>query len=276
MSYFLDRHVLLTGAASGLGRALALDLARAGADVDLVDLDPAGLEDVAAACRGEGAEVRVWAADVSRPLPAALTGGPTPDLVIANAGLGGNNPGYAFDLALHQRVMAVNFQGAVHTLTPFLPEMCARGRGHLVAISSLAATRGRPLGASYSASKAALAVFLESLRLDLREHGVRVTTVLPGFLATPMTATTVAAKPFQVTAEQAAAEVLEAIRAGKAEHAFPWPLRLYAAAMGWLPAGVFDWVTSRIDDGLKPPEARRGRKAQFFSALEDPWGTREE
>jgi short-subunit dehydrogenase len=156
--FWRGKAVLITGASSGIGKDLALLLAGRGARLVLVARRAAVLEEVRQACEAAGAEVLVAAADVAdgvameRVRNAALERFGFVDVVVANAGVGGLNPGDSFDLAIHKRFLDVNCLGLANTLIPFVPSMIARRAGHLVGVSSLAAFRGLPKAASYSST----------------------------------------------------------------------------------------------------------------------------
>ena len=177
--YFDGKVTVITGAASGIGKDMAELLASWGAKLALTDLQAAPLEQTAEACRQAGAEVLAVAADVSdRDAMAAMAADVLSrwgrgDIVIANAGMGGLNPGYDFDPELHDRFVAVNVNGLAYTLAPYIPGMVERGAGHLAVVASLAGFRGLPGAASYSSTKAAQATFMESLRVDLRPRALR-------------------------------------------------------------------------------------------------------
>jgi short-subunit dehydrogenase len=255
---------LITGAASGLGRALALLLARRRESLVLSDLDPARLDETARACREAGAEVHAFAWDVREraalaghlaDLPEALR---VPDVVVANAGLGGTNPGYAFSIDTDELIFGVNYHGMINTLMPFVGGMLARGSGSLVGICSLAGLRGLPNAGSYCASKAAQMTFLESLRVDLAPAGLRVTCVHPGFIKTAMAEHDEFPMPFMLSAERAAVLTLRAIQRGRSQVYFP---RL----MGWLsrfnrllPNWLSDLIARRV-------AGRRDKRARVFA-----------
>lgn len=247
-------HAALTGASSGIGRALALGLARRTGEITLVARRAALLEEVAAEVRAAGGRARVLALDVTdtarlvealrrvddeRPL----------DLVIANAGAGaapGQDPTSWEAIA---DSCQVSFVAAAATVTAVLPRMSARGRGHVVGVSSLSAVGGAlPRAAAYAASKAGLSMLLDCLRLDVAPHGVAVTAVHPGFVDTAMTAGADHPLPLLWSAERAAAHILQRLPRRPARIDFPWPLALAARASMVLPRGVRD----RLVRGLRP------------------------
>ena len=186
--------MIITGASSGIGRGLALELGKRGAKLGLVARRSDVLDDVVQEVESLGgqaialpADVRSaesirTAADVLREKLGAI------DVLIANAGIGPTRDAARFDPAEVAEVMNINVVGASNSVAAVLPEMLARGRGHLVVMSSLAAYRGLPKSAAYCASKAAVSSFFESLRLDLEPKGIDVSIIHPGFIKTPLTA----------------------------------------------------------------------------------------
>ena len=159
------------------------------------------------------------------------------DLVIANAGVAEPSGGVAANPAGVERMTRVNFLGVVETFAAVLPGMLARGRGHLAAVSSIAAFKGLPGSAGYCATKAAVKTYCEALRIELRPRGVAVTCVCPGFVETAMTA----ANPdmlWPVTADAAAARIARALRRRPAVYSFPTRMRLLIELTRWLPDGV--------------------------------------
>jgi short-subunit dehydrogenase len=165
------------------------------------------------------------------------------DRLIANAG--GGEPTFVgtFDAAHIQRVFALNVEGTANCIEALLPDMLQRGSGHIVAVSSLAAYRGLPTAAAYSASKAALSNMIESLRIDLKPRGIAVTLICPGFVRTH-SSTKQKRKPFQLEVEEATRRMAHAIATRKSYYAFPLPL-VFAAALGrMLPPTLYDWMLS--------------------------------
>jgi NAD(P)-dependent dehydrogenase (short-subunit alcohol dehydrogenase family) len=165
------------------------------------------------------------------------------DRLIACAGGGERTNVETFDADHVNRVFAVNVMGTVHCIEAVLPAMLRRGSGHIVAVSSLAAKRGLPGAAAYSAAKAALSNMMESLRIDLGRRGVAVTLLCPGFVRTRSSAKK-KFKPFQVELEGATKLMCRAIVARKKYYAFPGPLVLATGVGRMLPATLYDWLLS--------------------------------
>ena len=248
---------LITGAASGLGRQLALVLAAEGMAVAAVDLQAQSLQTLEQELHTRGTRVAWEVADVTDAvaLQKAVTAlearlGPV-DLLIASAGIGTVTAALDFDAAAFASLIQVNLLGVANSVAAVLPDMLSRGRGHLVAISSLASYRGLPAMAGYCASKAGVNALMESLRVELRGHGIVTTTVCPGWIRTPMTAQLPLKVSGMLEADDAARRILRIIRRGRAFAAFPGRTRLQVALMRWLPAGVSDWMLRRMTRALE-------------------------
>jgi short-subunit dehydrogenase len=242
---------VVTGASSGIGSALARGLGRDGVAVGLIARRADFLRELAEEIRGGGGVARYAAADVSdrealrgaiRELDERL--GPV-DLMIANAGIGFETPADGFDAIAFERILRVNVMGAAYAFEAVLPEMIARGEGHLVGVSSLAGYRGLPGTAGYCASKAALSTLLESLRVELRGRGIAVTTVHPGFVATAMTENAAHPRPFLMDADRAARIILRGIRARRREVNFPLSMAALMRLVRAMPGVIYDRAVGR-------------------------------
>ena len=251
------RSILITGASSGIGAALARGYARPGTTLALGGRDPARLEDVAEQCRAAGATASWAARDVAdrAGLAAWIAGADAAaplDLVIANAGISAGTGGAGESPVQARRILAVNIDGVFNTLHPAIAHMIARPRppggvrGQLAIVSSLAAFRGFPGAPAYSASKAAVKAYGEALRGDLAPCGILVSVVCPGFVASPMTARNRFFMPFRVTAPRAAAIIARGLAGNRARIAFPWPLYAGAWIAGALPPALIDRVLVRL------------------------------
>lgn len=175
----------------------------------------------------------------------------TPDLVIGNAGIShGNLTEIAGDLETFRETLEVNVLGLVNTFHPFVAPMRERGSGSLVGIASVAGFRGLPGATAYSASKAAAIRYLEGLRVELRGSGVRVTTICPGYIATPMTRRNPYRMPFIIEADDAARRFARAIDSGTSYAVVPWQMAIVGRLLGVLPDGLFDRLAARA--GRKP------------------------
>jgi len=246
--------VFLTGASSGLGQAFARHYAQRGASLGLVARRGDTLAALSAELSGEHLALPADVGDAAALAHAARTyieqfG--VPDIVIANAGVSvGTLTECAEDLHAFERVLRTNVTGMVASFHPFVEAMRARGSGRLVGIASVAGIRGLPGAGAYSASKAAAIAYLESLRVELHGSGVRVVTLAPGYIATPMTAVNQYPMPFMLQADDAARRMAKVIDAGRAYAVVPWQMGLVARVLRALPNPVFDALFARA--GRKP------------------------
>ena len=174
-----------------------------------------------------------------------------PDVVIANAGVSvGTLTEMAEDLNAFERVLRTNVLGMVATFQPFVAPLRARGQGRLVGIASVAGIRGLPGAGAYSASKAAVIAYLESLRVELHGTGVKVVTIAPGYIETPMTSVNTYPMPFLLPADQAAVRFARAIEAGVSYTVIPWQMGVVGKLLRLLPNPLFDRLFARA--GRKP------------------------
>ena len=253
------RSILITGASSGIGAALARAYAAPRTHLALCGRDAARLAAVADFCRDRGAEVMeacldvteaaavaAWIVNVDRTSPL--------DLVIANAGIQGGlwRDGAGETLGELHRVMEVNFGGVSNTVHPVLPAMRRRRRGQVALISSLAALRGIPFSPGYCASKAAIKIYSEALRSWLAPEGIDVSVVLPGFVETRLSDTVSGPKPLILSPERAAGIIRRGLAKGRRQIAFPYPLYLGMQLMRALPARLVDPILRRVTVDIGP------------------------
>lgn len=226
------RAAFISGASSGLGHAIARALAAQGTRVVLAARRREQLEQLRDDIVGAGGGADVCVLDVAN--AAAVTAAVQQwdersggfDLVIANAGVGGTGPAHELRWSTVEKMLRVNVDGALATLVAAIPGMTSRGVGTLAAVTSLAGLRGLPASATYSASKAAVSTFLESIRADLHGHGLRVCDIQPGFVDTPLTQQNRFHMPFMISADDAAAAVVQGLSRGSAIISFPWQLSM--------------------------------------------------
>jgi len=243
--------VVITGASSGIGEALALEYRRRDpqAVIGLIARREASLARVASAL---GGPVHCLNADVGdRAALAAVAqrfveAAGVPDVVIANAGIsGGTRTGEPGDAEVFERIVQTNVMGLFDTFAAFLPLMRESRGARLVGIASVAGVRGLPGAGGYSASKAAAIAYLESLRVELRGSGVRVVTIAPGFIRTPMTASNRYPMPFLTDVDVFAARACDAIAAGRSFVVIPWQMAWVARLLRVLPDSLFDRAFAR-------------------------------
>lgn len=239
------RSILITGASSGIGEALAHAYARPGAFLALVGRDPARLARVVDACRARGAEVAMAVCDVTDAVPLAawmleVDRAHPVDLVIANAGISAGTGGGPESPDQTRRVTAVNVDGVVNTVSPLLAPMAARGRGQIALMASLASFRGFPGAPTYCATKAWVRTWGEALRADLAPRGLEVSVICPGFVDTRMTQANRFHMPLLMTAERAAAIIVRSLGRNRGRIAFPWRIYALVRLIAALPVPVTD------------------------------------
>ncbi len=244
---------LVTGASSGIGWELAKQLATEGCKVGVIARRAEPLNELASQIATTGGQAFAVPTDVGQrdQVEGAFASvrarfGPI-DLVIANAGVGRPTLRDPVNMGDVEDTFRINLMGVVYTVSAALPEMLARKSGHLVAVSSLAAYRGLPAESAYCASKAAVSVYMDGLRMHLRGTGVRVTTLCPGFIKTPMTATNKFHMPQLMEVDYAARKMIRAIKAGKKVYNFPWRLHMLIKLSRWLPDRAMNWVMGDYD-----------------------------
>ncbi|HEY7329387.1 MAG TPA: SDR family NAD(P)-dependent oxidoreductase [Gemmataceae bacterium] len=246
MESFRNRVALITGAASGIGRQLALSLAAEGASVAAMDRQSEGLDRLAGELKGKTVACAV--ADVTdlSAVRAAVTRleeqvGPT-DLLVASAGIGRETPAESFRAEDFTAHIQVNLIGVINTLDAVLPGMCQRGSGHVAALSSMASYRGLPHMGGYCASKAGLNSLFDALRVELLPKGIAVTTICPAWIRTPLTTPLGLPDKELMDVEEAVRLILAALHARKPFLAFPagkvWQARLLRHS----PRSLSDWL----------------------------------
>jgi short-subunit dehydrogenase len=176
------------------------------------------------------------------------------DRLVANAGVGDSTPARNFQAETVAKVMAVNYLGAVYCIEQVLPDMLEGKSGHIVGVSSLASYIGLPGSGAYCASKAALSSLLTALRVDLRNKGVAVTTICPGFIRTPMTDRNKFPMPFLMELDKAANLMHRAIQRRVAEYSFPWGLSAPVRMARWLPPAIYDRLLSGKEASKHPAD----------------------
>ena len=239
--------VFITGASSGIGQALALRYYRDGARLALVARRTAEVERWAAEQNLDAARFKVYGADVADLDAMARIGRECiaaqglPDVVIANAGISiGMDTTHFDDLEVMRRTFETNNVGLAATFHPFVALMSERRSGTLVGVASVAAIRGLPGHGAYCASKAAVVAYCESLRGECRPFGVRVVTILPGYIDTPLTRGNRYSMPFLMQVEDFADQAVRSIRAQVSYRVIPWQMGVLAKILRLLPNWLYD------------------------------------
>ncbi|MBI5925156.1 MAG: SDR family oxidoreductase [Aquabacterium sp.] len=243
------RLIFITGASSGIGQALATRYLQAGWRVALVARRVAEMREWASS---QGWPVSQWAvyeadvrdeAAIAAAAQACMESQGLPDVVVANAGISiGVDLSLAEDLTVLRDLMDTNVIGLAATFQPFISAMKLRGHGTLVGVASVAAIRGMPGHAGYCAAKAAVVQMCETLRGELRAHGVRVVTLAPGYIDTPLTRANQYPMPFLMKAEAFADQAFTAIGQGVRWRVIPWPMGLVTMLLRWMPRWLFDAI----------------------------------
>jgi short-subunit dehydrogenase len=251
VGYWTNKVVMITGASSGIGRGIALEVAARGANVGLLARRQELLEEIVGEAKKRNVKAASAAADVrdARAVREAANRfrselGPI-DVLIANAGIGTTGHVTLVRPEDVASVIDINVLGAVNSVAAVLPEMVERGQGRLVAISSLAAYRGLAKSGAYCASKAALSSYFESLRIDLRHTGVGVTIIHPGFIKTDLTAGRRAKMPYLMELDDGVKKIVGAIEREKKSYAFPWQLATIVRAGMLMPTVMYDWIAEK-------------------------------
>ena len=247
----MSRLVFITGASGGLGQALALHYYLNGFSLALV---ARRIDDVEAWAGQNGIDpqrCQIYRADIAQTDAIVAAGRDcllrqgVPDVVIACAGISvGVDTAERADLDQMSKTFAINNVGTAATFHPFLAAMKLRGSGALVGIGSVNGIRGFAGHGANCPSKAAMIVYCESLRLELRAGGVRVVTLCPGYIATPLTRKNTFSMPFLMQPEDFAAQAFKAIESGASYRVIPWQMGIVAKVLRLLPNWAFDWAFS--------------------------------
>jgi len=245
--------VLITGAGAGIGRSLVELFLKnnffvIALDKNISSLDSSNLNLLATRCDLSLKEER-------RDTFENIRSSYEVDLIVANAGVGGINPGYDFSTELNNLFFEVNYFSVVDLINTFVSQMKIRKSGHICVISSLASLRGMPQAASYSSSKSALNKTIESFRVDLINDGIKFTNIMPGFIKTKMTNHDEFSMPFMISSKRAASLIFQAIIKEKKNYYFPKIMAILSFINKFLPVSVFTFIMSRFaSDPKKKPK----------------------
>ncbi len=254
MASFAGQVAVITGASSGIGWEMAKEFAREKCHIGLVARRKEKLDALADELRQMGVRTAVAPADVSdrRACIAAIHAlrdqlGPI-DVLFANSGVG--IPTYLDPPNMDEvdNMIRVNFLGVVYAIEAVLPDMVKRGKGHLSAVSSLASYKGMPGESGYCASKAAVNVYLEGLRIQLRPRGIWVTTMCPGFIRTPMTSVNNFQMPYLMDADRAARLMMASLKRRDDVYNFPWQTTVMMKLTRWMPDWMVRYFLSEITE----------------------------
>lgn len=239
--------VFITGASSGIGQALAAHYHQAGWRLALVARRTDLMKTWAEAQGYSASSYAIYSANVAdaHSIMAAaedcIASQGLPDVVIANAGISiGVDTARREDIGVMAHLYATNNIGMAATFQPFVAPMAQRGSGRLVGIASMAGIRGLPGHGAYCSSKAAVISYCESLRGELRGTGVRVVTLCPGYVDTPLTRQNRYAMPFLMAPQDFARQAFRAIAAGASYRVIPWQMAVVAKLLRLLPDALFD------------------------------------
>jgi short-subunit dehydrogenase len=244
--------ILITGASSGLGKALALHYAKEGVNLCLTGRDEARLRDISQSCIEKGAYVKASCVDVTDKMRMAAWINDCDasfeiDLVIANAGISGGTSGANGENSQQVRkIFATNVDGVFNTIMPAIHKMQGRGKGQIAIISSLAGLRGMPSCPAYSASKAAVKAYGEGLRGQLISENIGVSVVCPGYIKTPLSDVNTFPMPFLMSAEKAAKHIAKKLKKNRSRIAFPWPLYWVLNLCGFLTPKFTDLIFNSL------------------------------
>lgn len=242
--------ILITGASSGIGAALALLYARPGVRLALTGRDAARLAEAAAACRRRGATVLESLVDVTdaeamAAFIAEFAALGRLDLVIANAGVSGGFKSWDAFGAYARQVTDINIGGVLNTVNPAIPIMLRQGGGQIGIVASIAGLLAMPGAVPYSATKHFARAYAEELRGRLAPEGVKVSAICPGFVVSRMTARNRFPMPFLMDTDRAAQAIMRGLAANRGRIAFPWPMLAMVRLLGLLPYPLLDWLLRR-------------------------------
>ncbi|MEX0695800.1 MAG: SDR family NAD(P)-dependent oxidoreductase [Rhodospirillales bacterium] len=244
------KSILITGASSGIGAALALQLAGPGIAMTITGRDPDRLQAVKNKAGSKGSVVDARVLDVTdlaamSALIADIELSSPLDLVIANAGISSSAGAGDRDGETTRQVFAVNLAGVLNTVLPSVIAMRVRGRGHIAIISSIAGFRGMPTAPAYSASKVAVKAWGEAIRPQLSKDGIGLSMIFPGFVESRITDSNTFPMPFLMPAQRAAQIIVDGLRRGKRTIAFPWQMIWMMRLLTALPGPIYDAILSR-------------------------------
>ncbi len=247
--------IVITGASSGIGANVALQYAKKGHKLFLFGRSEERLRQVAAECReaheGLNQEIKTIIADVAdesamKTEIEKITKNNIIDIVIACAGVSAGTLGGSENIKQINNIFATNLNGVINTINPVISQMMESKRGNIAIISSMASIIGISSAPSYSASKGAVRLYSDAIRSNLKKNGINVTTIIPGYIKTPMTDVNDFPMPFLMDADIAAKKIINAIEKNKRICAFPKRIYFILKLLSWMPACIIDFINSKL------------------------------
>ena len=245
------KKVFITGASSGIGKALALAYAKRGYSVGLTARREEILQDVAQACEKLGGIPFVYQLDVQDAEKCKsvadqfMADAGSIDIAIANAGIGGDDGLFSGDSNQINTILNTNILGVTNTLMPFIPAMKAQNSGALVCISSVASFMPLPFHGGYSSSKIAIRMIFDSWRPTLQKYMIKTVSICPGFVDTPIVKGPARRFPMKST-EDAAEQFLKVIDLGYSTYIYPWPYRILILIVQLTPEKFYNWLIKKM------------------------------
>jgi|SRR5690554_638555 len=248
---FSGKNILITGSSSGIGYQLCKDFAKEGANLALLARRKNILDDLANELKSSSSKIITTACDVTSPESVKTSYEYVKkefghfDLVILNSGVSHRMTVEEFDSLLINETFNVNLIGVTNCLNEMIPDFMKWRKGIIAGVSSLAEVRGFPRSAAYCASKAAVSIFLESIRIELKKYNVKVITIKPGFIKTPLTEKNEFHMPFLINPEKACQYIIKGLRKEKKVIQFPLPTVIGDKIIKYLPNFLFDYFMSK-------------------------------
>lgn len=248
---FRDKVVLITGASSGIGRSIALNLSKENCKLILVARRVELLEEMRRELQIDEDNLLILKCDVGKKTEVADAYKSinekfgTVDVAILNSGIGRTVTVKNYDSRFADEIFGVNVLGIIYWVEQLLPGFVRDKKGIIAGISSLADNRGFSGSGFYCASKAAASIYLEGLRVELKNYGIRVITIKPGFVKTAMTDDNKFKMPFLLQPDEAARIIIGGIKKEKRVIQFPWQMVFLSRMVGILPGGFYEWLASK-------------------------------
>ncbi|MFK7973371.1 MAG: SDR family NAD(P)-dependent oxidoreductase [Rickettsiaceae bacterium] len=246
-----QKTIIITGASSGLGAALAVHYSKQHHRLFLFGRSHARLHEVSESCKANGSDIQTFSEDVTdansmKRCLETIAREQNIDIVIACAGVSAGTLQGPETLEQVQKIFDTNIYGVLNTIMPIIPYMIKQQKGNIAIVSSMAGIIGLSCAPSYSASKGSMRLFSDALRGYLQRYNITVTTIIPGYIQTPMTKVNQFPMPFIISAEKAAEKVAAGIACNKHLVTFPWILYIFMKLCCLLPAGLLTYINSKL------------------------------